>query len=160
MGDISNPSIISRHSGPPSSQAHQVPYASLRIRSGKNLAKGRNRAQDLGVFQPRPLHAHQEVVDAKQLVVALNFLPYEGLVANDEAVLDELLERLIEGLRTFGLLVEPPGRIGAILVFQRSLALFESLGPGRSDIAFARDRHIGRKRLFHALEGVAIEFLL
>src|SRR5262249_48074291 len=80
----------------------------------ENLAQCRDRLERACLFETRPLHAHDEMIDAKQRAIARNFVLHERLIADNETVLDELLERLLEGLRTLRLLVEAPGRISGV----------------------------------------------
>ena len=63
------------------------------IKGRENLAKPPDRAQHLLLRQPRPLAAHDEVVDAEQLAVARDLLLHRHLVADDEPVAREILER-------------------------------------------------------------------
>src|SRR5262245_18072459 len=87
------------------------------------------------------------MINAKQGVVTLDLVLHERLVADDEAILDKLLERLSEGLRPLGLLVQTPRGIGAVLVLERGLAFGECLGARGPDVALARDRCLGRELL-------------
>src|SRR5258705_4563792 len=103
----------------------------------EDLAQCRDGTEGLCLLQTRPLHAHDEMVDAKQRVVALDLILHERFVADDEAILDEFLERLGEGLSALGLLVKTPGRISALLVFEGSLTFLEGLGLRDPDVALA-----------------------
>src|SRR5258708_33209304 len=59
----------------------------------KNFAKPLDRAQHLLLRQPRPLAAHDEVINPEKLAIAGDLLPHRDLVADDEAVAREILER-------------------------------------------------------------------
>src|SRR5689334_14523864 len=87
--------------------SHQIAPACLR--SSKYLTQCRDGVEGLGLFKTRPLHAHDEMVHAEQCVIAGNLVFDEGFVADDEAIFDELLERLCKRLCALGLLVEAPG---------------------------------------------------
>src|SRR5215471_13466605 len=64
--------------------------------SRKNLAQRSDGPHHLAVLEPRPLHAHDEVIDAQELVVALDLRLHGRLVPDDEAILHEGFEPLIE----------------------------------------------------------------
>src|SRR5207302_5105040 len=85
---------------------------------GKNLAECRDRFEGAGLLESRPLHAHDEMIYAKQRVITLDFVLHERFVADNETILDELLERLLERLRPLRLLVEAPGRISPVFVLK------------------------------------------
>jgi hypothetical protein len=78
------------------------------------------------------------VIDAKELAVALDLLLHGCLVADDEAILHEGFERLIERFGVLRELVEPPGGIGTIFVFERRTAFLQRLPARRSNVALAR----------------------
>src|SRR6478672_10379139 len=75
-------------------------------------------------------------------MVALDLILHERLVADDEAILDELLERLCEGLSAPRLLVKTPGRISPVLVFEGGLAFLKRLGLRGPNVALARNWRI------------------
>src|SRR5262249_11546511 len=65
---------------------------------GEDFAERGDRPQCVGLRQTRPPHAHDKVVYSEQRVIALNFVGYERLIADNKAILDKLLERLPERL--------------------------------------------------------------
>src|SRR5215470_6778671 len=99
--------------------------SALNISLGENFAESKDCAKRPGLRETRPLHAHNEMIDAKQCVITLNLVLYKCLIADNETVLDEFLERLREGFRAPRLFVETPGRIGRIFVLQGGPAFFE-----------------------------------
>src|SRR6185295_14904272 len=123
---------------PPVNRASRLAFRPVE-ELGKYFAKCSDGIECLCLLQAWPLHAHDEVVHAEQISIALNFVFHERLVADDEAIFDELLEGLLKRLCALGLLVEPPRRVSAVFVLERSFAFLERFGVRRSDIAFARD---------------------
>src|SRR5271165_4256669 len=78
---------------------------------GENLAEPLDRAQHLFLRQPRPLAAHDEVIDAEKLAITRDLLLHRDFVADDEPVAREF------GERHRGAVLEPPCRVGVVLVF-------------------------------------------
>src|SRR6266446_10394943 len=131
-----------------------------RAGSREYLAEGGDRAHDVCLGEPRPLHPHDEVVDADELVIACDLFLHERFFADDEAIARKVLERLVERFRPARLLVETPGRIGAIFVLESGPALRQRLPPRRADVAFAYDRDLLRKRFAHLAQRLAVELHL
>src|SRR5438270_3704839 len=105
----------------------------------EDLAEPPDRAQHLLLRQPRPLAAHDEVIDPEPLAVTRDLLLYRSLVADDEAVAREILE----GLR--GAMFQPPGGVGIVFVFERAAALLMCRCVAFADIAFDGDRKFDRR---------------
>src|SRR6516162_6719793 len=68
-----------------------------RRRLRENLAETLDRAQHLLLRQPRPLAAHDEVIDTQKLAIPRDLLFHRPLVADDEPVAGEILERALRG---------------------------------------------------------------
>ena len=58
----------------------------------ENLAKPLDRAQHLLLRKPRPLAAHDEVIDTEKLTISRDLLLHRCLVADDEPIAREILE--------------------------------------------------------------------
>src|ERR1700680_4560694 len=63
----------------------------------ENLAEPLYRVQHLRLRQPRPLTAHDEVIDTEKLAIPSDLLPHRHLVADDEPIAREFLERSLRG---------------------------------------------------------------
>src|SRR6516162_2616087 len=63
--------------------------------SGENLAEPLDRAEYTLLRKPRPLTAHDEMVDTEKLAVPCDLLLYRHFVADDETVARKILERAL-----------------------------------------------------------------
>src|SRR4030088_12480 len=105
----------------------------------KNFAEPLDRAQHLLLRQPRPLAAHDEVIDPEQLAIPGDLLLHRDLVTDDEPVAREILE----GLR--GAIFQPPGGVGVVFVFERAAAFLMCRRVAFANIAFDSDRVFDRR---------------
>src|SRR3954452_13702870 len=80
---------------------------------GEDLAQPLDRAEHPFLRQPRPLATHDEMIDPEQFAVARDLFLYRDLVADDEAIAREILERAGRPV------LQAPGRVGVVFVFER-----------------------------------------
>ena len=93
------------------------------------------------------MHAHDEVIYAEQRLVALDFVLHKRFVADDEPVLDELLEGLRKRLCALRLLVQAPRRVGRVLILEGGLAFIECARVTPPHVTLPRYRRFRRKLL-------------
>src|SRR5882724_2505897 len=72
-------------------------------------------AQHLGLLHARPLDAEDEAVDSEGIDIAAELADCVVGIADDEAVLHQLVERQIEAVALRQRLVLAPGAVGLVL---------------------------------------------